>query len=99
MTIRAPFQPARGTNQVVSPASTSASVNIDPISKTVRLVNVGLNICHVRIGEGPQTATIADLPLPPGTSIFIQKGQGEGTVAHVSALGTTLHIQTGEGGY
>ena len=99
MTIRAPFQPTRGANQVTTPAAASASVNVDPFSKTLRLVNVGLNICHVRVGEGPQTATTADLPLPSGTSIFVQKGQGEDTVAFISAVGTTLHIQPGEGGY
>lgn len=99
MTIRAPFQPRRGTNQVLTPAAASASTPIDPEAKSVRLVNSGTtNICHVRIGEGAQTATVADLPVLPGESIIVQKGEGEDTLAHISASGTTLHVQTGEGG-
>lgn len=98
MTIRAPFQPQRGSNQVTTPGAASASVSIDPIAKSVRLVNSGANICHVRIGSGAQTATTADLPLRAGTEIVVSKGQGDDTLAHISAAGTTLHVQTGEGG-
>lgn len=99
MTIRAPFQPQRGANQIVTPGASSASVNINPISKTVRLYNSGANICHIRIGKGPQTATTADMPLGPDKDRYIQKGDGDDTVAYISASGTTLHIQPGEGGY
>lgn len=99
MTIRAPFEPRRGANLVTTPAASSASVSIDPEAKSVRLVNVGVNICHVRIGEGAQTATTADMPVRAGSEIVVQKGEGENTLAHISALGTTLHIQTGEGGH
>jgi hypothetical protein len=98
MTIRAPFYPARGGNQVVTPAATSAEVTIDPKAKSVRLVNSGGNICHVRVGIGPQTATTADTPLRSNSEIILSKGEGEGNVAHISAAGTTLHIQPGEGG-
>lgn len=98
MTIRAPFQPRRGVNVVATPAASSASISIDPEAKSVRLVNVGVNICHVRIGEGAQTATTADMPVRAGSEIVVQKGEGEDTLAHISASGTTLHIQTGEGG-
>lgn len=99
MTIRAPFQPIRGANQVVTPAGTSASVTVDKVAKTVRLVNSGANICHVRIGSGAQTATTADIPIRSGSDIDIQKGDGDDTVAYISASGTTLHIQPGEGGF
>jgi hypothetical protein len=98
MTIRAPFYPSRGANQVVTPAAASAEVTIDPKAKSVRLVNSGSNICHVRIGIGTQTATTADTPLRSGSEIILSKGEGEGNVAHISAAGTTLHIQPGEGG-
>lgn len=99
MTIRSPFQPKRGANQVLTPAAASASVSIDPVAKSVRLVNSGTtNICHVRIGSGAQTATAEDLPVLPGESIVVSKGDGEDTLAHISASGTTLHVQTGEGG-
>jgi hypothetical protein len=98
MTIRAPFYPKRGANQVVSPAVASAEITIDPISKSVRLVNSGSNICHVRIGIGTQTATTADLPVRANSEVIVSKGEGEGNVAFISASGTTLHVQPGEGG-
>lgn len=101
MTIRAPFEPRRGTNQVVSPAAGSASVPIDPVAKSVRLVNSGAAICHIRIGPTKsvaEPATTADMPILAGTSIIVQKGDGDNLIAYISATGTTLHIQTGEGG-
>lgn len=99
MSVRAPFEPRRGTNQVTTPAAASASIAIDPEAKSVRLVNSGAtNICHVRIGTGAQTATVADLPVLPNSSVIVQKAEGEDTLAHISAAGTTLHVQTGEGG-
>lgn len=98
MTIRAPFQPKRGANQVLTPAAASASVSIDSVSKSVRLVNSGANICHVRIGSGAQVATVADMPVRAGESVVVSKGDGESTLAHISAAGTTLHVQPGEGG-
>lgn len=102
MTIRAPFEPRRGTNQVVSPAAGSASVFIDPVAKSVRLVNSGAAICHVRIGPTKavaEPATTADMPVLPGTAVVVQKGDADNVCAFISAAGTTLHIQTGEGGF
>lgn len=93
-----PFNPARGTNQVASPGGASASVSLDKSAHSVRLVNSGSNICYVRIGEGAQTATTADMPVRAGESVIVSKGDGEDTLAHISAAGTTLNIQTGEGG-
>jgi len=93
-----PFCPSRGTNQVVTPAGASASVSIDSAAHSVRLVNSGANICYVRIGSGAQTATTADVPVRAAESLIVSKGDGENTLAHISAAGTTLNIQTGEGG-
>lgn len=98
MTVRAPFNPNRGANQVTTPGAASASVTIDAKAKSVRLVNSGANICHVRIGEGSQTATTADTPVLAGESFIVSKAEDEDTLAHISAAGTTLHVQTGEGG-
>ena len=98
MTVRAPFNPVRGANQVATPGAASASVSINPVSKSVRLVNSGANICHVRIGTGAQTATTADLAIRANSEVIVSKGDGEDTLAHISAAGTTLHIQPGEGG-
>lgn len=93
-----PFNSNRGANQVATSAAASASVSLDTTAKSVRLVNSGSNICHVRIGTGAQTATTADLPIRSGSEIIVTKGDGEDTLAHISASGTTLHVQTGEGG-
>lgn len=92
------FNASRGANQVVTPAAVSASVAIDAVAKSVRLVNSGANICYVRIGAGAQTATTADIPVRAGSDLVVSKGDGEDTVAYISAAGTTLNIQTGEGG-
>jgi len=98
MAILAPFQPRRGQNLTATPAASSASVSLDSQAKSVRLVNNGANICFVRIGAGAQTATTADMPVRAGSEIVVTKGDGDDTLAHISATGTTLYIQTGEGG-
>lgn len=99
MTLRASFFPRRGANQVVTVTGAPASVSVDPVAKSVRLVNEGLNQCHVIIGTGAQTASLGGAPILPGTAVIFSKGDGEDTVAYVSASGgTTLNIQTGEGG-
>jgi len=98
MAILAPFQPRRGQNLTATPAASSASVSLDSQAKSVRLVNNGANVCFVRIGAGAQTATTADMPVRAGSEIVVTKGDGDDTLAHISATGTTLYIQTGEGG-
>jgi len=93
------FYPKRGANQVVTPGAASASITIDAVSKAVRVHNSGAtNICHVRIGTSASgtPATTADTPVPPGTVIILRKGDGEDTLSHISAAGTTLHVQPGE---
>lgn len=102
MTIRAPFEPIRGANQIVTTGAASASVTINPTAKSVRLVNVGAtNPCHVRVGTAVSgtPATTADLVLRANSEIIVQKGDGENTVSYIQSGGaTTLHIQPGEGG-
>jgi len=98
MSIKAAFQPRRGQNLTETPAASSASVTLDSQAKSVRLVNNGANVCFVRIGAGAQTATTADMPVRAGSEIVVSKGDGDDTLAHISATGTTLYIQTGEGG-
>lgn len=92
------FSQRAGSNQVVTPGAASASVTVNAQDKAVRLVNSGANICYVRIGKGSQTATTADLPVRAGSEIVVRKRDGDMTVAHISAAGTTLNIATGEGG-
>jgi hypothetical protein len=98
MSMKAAFQPRRGQNLTATPAASSASVSLDSQAKSVRLVNNGANVCFVRIGAGAQTATTADMPVRAGSEIVVSKGDGDDTLAHISATGTTLYIQTGEGG-
>lgn len=92
------FSQRVGSNQVVTPAAASASINLNPQDKAVRLVNSGVNICYVRIGEGAQTATVADIPVRGASEVIIRKADGADTLAHISATGTTLNVATGEGG-
>lgn len=92
------FSQRRGSNLVVTPAATSASVTVNKEDKAVRLVNSGAGICYVRIGAGAQTATTADLPVRSGSEIIVRKATDQETVAYISAAGTTLNIATGEGG-
>ena len=101
MTIKAPFQGNRGENQIVSANSSSATASISSSNKSVRLVNSGAtNIVHVRIHPASDTtaATTADVPVLPNSSIILSKGEGDNKASYISAAGTTLHIQAGEGG-
>jgi hypothetical protein len=93
-----PFAPNFGSNIVATPSSSSASVTIAAGDSSVRLVNTGENVCYVRIGEDAATATTADLPIRAGSEIIIKKAIGYSKLAHISASGTTLNIQTGNGG-
>lgn len=99
MAVNAPYNPRRGANQPVTAAAASASISLDPVAKSVRIVNVdAANVAHIRIGAGAQTATTADMPVRPNSEIIVTKGDGEDTLAYISAAGAALHVQTGEGG-
>lgn len=93
-----PFAPNYGSNIVATPAAASASVTISGTDNAVRLVNTGANVCYVRIGETAATATTADLAVRAGSEVIIRKANGFTKLAHISASGTTLNIQTGNGG-
>ena len=97
MTIRAPFKPHFGSNQVVTPAAASASITLAKGDKSVRLVNSGAAVCYFRVGIG--AATTADCPVRTGESLVIEKPEDETAAAHISAAGTTLNVMTGEGGF
>lgn len=88
----------RGTNQTLTPGAASASITINKNAKRVRLHNAGANICFVRIGTAASgtPVTTADVPMPAGAVIVLNKGMDEDTLSHISALGTTLYVQTGE---
>lgn len=92
------FSPRTGSNLVVTPAATSANSAINSQDTAIRLVNSGANICYVRVGEAAQTATTADTPVRSGSELIIRKADGHANIGYISAAGTTLNIQTGEGG-
>lgn len=101
MTIRAPFKPHYGTNQVVTPAAASASITIGKGDKSIRVCNTGANVGYFRTGlasNGTVTATAADVAVPSGQSLVIEKDQDHDTLAHISAAGTTFQVMSGEGG-
>lgn len=93
-----PFSPNYGSNIVATPGAASGSVTIPGGDNCVRLVNTGANVCYVRIGEDAATATTADLAVRAGSEVIIKKALGYTKLAHISASGTTLNIQTGNGG-
>lgn len=93
------FQPTYGSGQVVSPSGSSATVSISPDASQVCFTNLGASFCYVRvfaIENGAQAASAVDLPIPAGAQIVVSKGRQD-RVSHQSAIGTTLHIMTGEG--
>jgi hypothetical protein len=93
------FYAGRGTNQTVSPAAASASITLDKQAKAVRVHNAGSNVCFIRIGTSVSgaPATTADTPVPAGAVVVLRKGDGEDTLSHISAAGTTpVYVQTGE---
>ena len=98
MTVRGPFNGISGANQLVTAAAaTPGSVTLLKESKSVRIVNSGTGLCHVRVGEDAQTATTADIPVLPSSSVVIGKDDVQLTVAYFSTAGTDLHVQPGEG--
>lgn len=101
MTIKSPFMPDRGKNFSVSPAAVSSAVEVNPSAKSVRFVNSGTALCYVRVGTVLNAATAAetDTPVLPNSALILQKQMGDDTISYLSVDGTTLHIQTGEGGY
>ena len=92
------FRPRYGSNQVVTPAAASASINIAKDDTAVRLVNTGANVCYVRVRNSAGAATTADLPVRAGSEVIIRKGVDDTVLSHISASGTTLNVMTGEDG-
>ena len=105
MTIRQPFYPKYGSNQVLTSAAATASVDIDPVPKQLRVVNTGTGLAYFRTYSSqtvPQVAsaanaTIADMPIAAGATVTVSTGVLDDKFAHISALGTTLQIISGEG--
>jgi hypothetical protein len=102
MTIRAPFKPHYGTNQVITPAAASADIVLAKGDKSVRVRNsAATNIGYFRITASTESsaATTADMPVSPGETVIVEKEQDWTRMATISAAGTTFQVMTGEGGY
>lgn len=100
MTIKQPFYPHYGSNQVVLPAAASATITIDADNKQLRVVNNGANIGYFRTFSslsGALSATTADCPIASGKDIVITKDSTHDRLAYISAAGTTFQVMTGEG--
>lgn len=100
MSVLSPFNPQYGSNQVLTPSASSATVAINKACKQVRILNTGANIAYVRVYDnsaGTQAATTADCPIAAGMSTTLTKDEAHNALAHISAAGTTLQVMTGEG--
>jgi hypothetical protein len=100
MAAKQPFSPKYGSNQVVTPAAASATINIDATCKNVRVVNSGAAKGYFRIfktADGALTASVADFCVLPNMSSVVTKADGQDKLAHISATGTTFEVMTGEG--
>lgn len=92
-----PFSPSYAQGKTVIPAASAASTTIVKDALSVCLTNLGENICYVRIGASGIIATVADFPVLAGEQITLTKKSDDDTISYISALGTTLHVITGEG--
>lgn len=101
MTVRAPFQGNRGrVLLLVASAASAAVTGLNETSKSVRITNAGSSLVFVRLGVEPLTASTADTPVLPGTSIILTRDHSERAVAVIAPIAPTsdVYIQLGEGG-
>lgn len=101
--ITQPFAPKYGSTQTLTPGAASAQVTIDrdKQSRQVCIWNSGANVAFVRIGSslnGALTASATDHFIPPSAiPTIITKDPQHDMLAHISATGTTLLVNLGEG--
>jgi hypothetical protein len=100
MTIKQPFYPQTGSNQVLTAGAASLTTSINAKCKQVRITNSGAAKGYVRTYNsvnGAQPATVADLVVLPNAVVTITKDEGHDQLSYISATGTTLEVMTGEG--
>lgn len=100
MTIRQPFFPQYGSNQVLAAAAASATASINAKCKQVRVVNSGAAKGYFRTFNsvnGAVSATTGDCVVLPNVPVVVTKDEGHDSIAYISATGTTLEVMTGEG--
>ncbi len=91
-----PFQPA-GTVAIAA-TSTSASAALATKGDAVVVTNPTTSLAFVRVGNGPQTASASDLPVPGGTRAMIFAGPYVNQIGAVMPGGSgTLYATIGNG--
>lgn len=100
MTVKQPFMPHYGTNQVLTAVATVTSVNLPLGGKQLRVVNTGANKGYFRTysstGTPGAAASTADYPVPAGLGCVVSR-IGHDMISVISATGTTLEVMPGEG--
>lgn len=100
MTIRQPFFPQYGSNQVLTAGAASLTTSINQKCKQVRVVNSGAAKAYFRTYNsinGATAATVADCVALPNVPVIVTKDEGHDSLSYISATGTTLEVMTGEG--
>lgn len=99
-----PFHPANESNQILTAtAATAGFADITTGPKSVRVLNTGSGMLHVRTysnrnGASPDTAaTTASYPIAPGQASVFSKGYVHNRMSFFSTAGTTFHVMCGEG--
>ena len=85
-------------NRTVTPTAVSSSINIESKLKAIKFTNSGKYLCYVKLGYGPQIATISDTPILPGESVILGKNTEDNTCAFIAVAATVLNIKEGEVG-
>ena len=83
-------------NTVVQPTTVSSSISIDTSLKAIKFTNSGDSLCYVKIGKGPQVATMSDTPILPGEAIILGKDNNDDTCAYIAVSSSVLNIKEGE---
>lgn len=94
--IQFPFS-ITGPTQTLSAAVGSSSVSLTAGLRCIRVYNSGANIVFIRIGGAGTTATVADVPVPPGGVEVFSIGNAT-VIAGITATGTSsVYVTQGEG--
>ena len=87
-----PFQGDPGANQLVYAGSVTSRIQINKDSQIIRLVNQGLYVCYVRVGNSTVEATTADLPVLAGESIVGPEANNSGSPYIVQPVAIIINV-------
>lgn len=100
MTVKQPFMPHYGANQVLTAGATPTSVSVPIGGKQLRVVNTGASKGYFRtynsMAAPGTTASAADYPVPAGLGCIVTR-IGHDMISVFSSGGTTLEVMPGEG--